>query len=282
MGEPAGESSDAVKAEEDGEAKEGKKRKRKRKRKQKAGAEDANNDDTPPTDSDAAKLQSVEHTVFVEGLPFTSTESDVRAFFASHGCGDILQLRLPTWQDSGRLRGFGHVVFASPETRARALSDAVNGQDLGGRYVTVKEAHAPRAGTTAGASLGGRAREQPPGCKTVFVKNLPYEASEEQILDAFRACGKVVDGGVRVARNHVSGTSKGFAYVEYKQPEGALAAVQKAAKPFGLTVLKRPVFVDYDEGSMKGSFRDRDGRLWSKGHGDGGGRGAGGRGGDKA
>ena len=106
----------------------------------------------------------------------------------------------------------------------------------------------------------------------VFVRNLPYEASEDDILENFRVCGKVLDGGVRIARNHSTGQSKGFGYVEYKNTEGAYAAVQKASKPFGLKVKGRPVFVDYDEGTMKGSFRNSDGRLWNKEHGEGGGR----------
>lgn len=268
---------------EEGEEK--KKRKRKRNRKKKTDTTDAENANDP--EADTAKLSSVEHTVFIEGLPFTSSEDQIRAFFTDLGCNDILQLRLPVWQDSGRLRGFGHVVFASQETRTRALSSEVNGKELGGRYITVKEANAPRAGTTIGASLGGRpVREQPKGCKTVFVRNLPYNATEEDILESFRVCGKILDGGVRIARNHSTGQSKGFGYVEYKNEEGALASVQKAAKPFGLQVQGRPVFVDYDEGTMKNSFRGGDGKLWAKEHGDlrsggrgGGGRGRGGRGG---
>jgi len=262
---------------EEGEDK--KKRKRKRNRKKKTDTTDAENATEP--EADAAKLSSVEHTVFIEGLPFTSSEDQIRAFFTDLGCNDILQLRLPVWQDSGRLRGFGHVVFASQETRTRALSSEVNGKELGGRYITVKEANAPRAGTTIGAALGGRpVREQPQGCKTVFVRNLPYTATEEEILESFRVCGKILDGGVRIARNHSTGQSKGFCYVEYKNEEGALASVQKAAKPFGLQVQGRPVFVDYDEGTMKNSFRGGDGKLWAKEHGDGGGgRGGGGRGG---
>ncbi|KAL7538062.1 hypothetical protein ACHAXR_008274 [Thalassiosira sp. AJA248-18] len=283
---------DAAAATEEGDdnaAEEPKKRKRKRNRKKKTSdsADGANNDSTP-TDAEAAKLQSIEHTVFIEGLPFTSSEHAIRTFFAAHGCNDILQLRLPTWQDSGRLRGFGHVVFASQETRERALSDEVNGKELGGRYITVKEANAPKAGTTAGAVLGGQAREQPSGCKRLYVRNLPYEASEDQILETFSVCGKIVEGGVRVVRNHVNGMSKGFGYVEFKNEEGALAAVQKAAKPFGLLVMKRPVFVDYDEGAgPKGSFRDGEGKLWNKEHGNnaggrgGSGRGGGGRGGGR-
>jgi nucleolin len=279
---------DAGNDEDDEEGEEKKKRKRKRNRKKKSDTTDAENGNEPSSnEADAAKLSSVEHTVFIEGLPFTSTEEEIRGFFTNLGCNDILQLRLPVWQDSGRLRGFGHVVFASQETRTRALSNEVNGKELGGRYITVREANAPRAGTTIGAALGGRpVREQPKGCKTVFVRNLPYTATEEQILESFRVCGKILDGGVRIARNHSNGQSKGFGYVEYKNEEGALAAVQKAAKPFGLQVQGRPVFVDYDEGAMKNSFRGGDGKLWTKEHGDlkssastGGGRGGGMQGG---
>ena len=250
-----------------------KRKRRKRTRKKKSGNDTNTEDGINNKDSSQQQQQltnNVEHTVFIEGLPFTSTESDVRFFFTTHDCHDIVQLRLPTWQDSGRLRGFGHVVFASQESRTRALSDEVNGKELGGRYITIKEANAPRAGTTAGAFLGsggGTApRAQPDGCKTVFVRNLPYDASEDDIRESFRTFGKVIEDGVRVVRNHSNGLSKGFGYVEFKNAEGALAAVQKASKPFGLTVLNRPVFVDYDEGAMKGSFRDRDGKLWNKEH----------------
>ncbi|KAL3757888.1 hypothetical protein ACHAWU_002808 [Discostella pseudostelligera] len=247
-------------------------KKRKRTRKKKSTPEDGPNNKAVTTQQQQQQqlANSVEHTVFIEGLPFTSTESDVRFFFTTHECHDIVQLRLPTWQDTGRLRGFGHVVFASQETRLRALSDEVNGKELGGRYITIKEANAPRAGTTAGAALGvggGKApRAQPGGCKTVFVRNLPYDASEDDIRESFRTFGKIIEDGVRVVRNHSNGQSKGFGYVEFKNEEGALAAVQKASKPFGLTVLNRPVFVDYDEGAMKGSFRDKEGKLWSKEH----------------
>lgn len=247
-------------------------KKRKRTRKKKSTPEDGPNNKAVTTQQQQQQqlANSVEHTVFIEGLPFTSTESDVRFFFTTHECHDIVQLRLPTWQDTGRLRGFGHVVFASQETRLRALSDEVNGKELGGRYITIKEANAPRVGTTAGAALGvggGKApRAQPGGCKTVFVRNLPYDASEDDIRESFRTFGKIIEDGVRVVRNHSNGQSKGFGYVEFKNEEGALAAVQKASKPFGLTVLNRPVFVDYDEGAMKGSFRDKEGKLWSKEH----------------
>ncbi len=154
---------------------ESKKRRRKRNRKKKSGAgggEDgggggggaASADPSGGASSDAERrgagpASSLERTVFVEGLPFASTPEQVRRFFKVHGISDVVEMRLPTWQDSGRLCGFGHVAFASEESKARALGDDVNGKELGGRYVSVSEANAPRAGTTAGAAaLGGGRR----------------------------------------------------------------------------------------------------------------------------
>lgn len=123
-------------------------RKRKRKRKRNKATEETQTSTTVKSET-ATPADATSNTVFIEGLPFTSTPSNVRYFFEQHGCSDILEMRLPTWQDSGRLRGFGHVVFGSLETKQRAL-DEVNGKELGGRYVTVQEAKAPRAGTSAG------------------------------------------------------------------------------------------------------------------------------------
>lgn len=59
-------------------------------------------------------------TVYVEGLPFDSSEDDVRTFFDSVG-GRIKSVRLPRWHDSGRLRGYGHVEFESIAQAEKAI-----------------------------------------------------------------------------------------------------------------------------------------------------------------
>lgn len=243
------------------------KRKRKRKKKDSAGGSVGTGGGGSDVAGQEEKLTSMDHTVYVEGIPFDCSEDDVRAFFEENGCGDVLQMRLPRWQDSGRLRGYGHIVFDTVASRTRALKE-LTGLNLGRRYLTIREPNAPRPGTTAAAASGGvQPRSQPEGSRTVFVKNLPYESSEDDLSNAFRPCGRIVDGGVRLARNYVTKQCKGFAYVEFKNPEGAYAAVQRAAKPFGLAVRGRPCFVDYDEGKMKGSYRTAEGKLWQREHG---------------
>mmetsp|Transcript_12577 Transcript_12577/g.25122 ORF Transcript_12577/g.25122 Transcript_12577/m.25122 type:complete len:471 (+) Transcript_12577:34-1446(+) len=285
-----GEGAEKGEGEGDGPAPEaeGSKRKRKRKRKKKgAQVGEALPDESAPlsntsgseiisnilnrstgkADTDADKIAEAvsarlasSTTVYIEGLPFGASEEEVRSFFEENGCPDVAELRLPKWQDTGRLRGHGHVVFRTEDSRKRALEE-VSGKHMGGRYVTVAEPRAPAAATRAAP------RAQPGGCRVVFVKNLPYDATEDSVREALRVCGKITEGGVRLARNSHTNTPKGFGYVEFKNPEGAEAAVSRAAKPFGLTVGGRPAFVDYEEGTMKGSFRTNEGKLWSRDHG---------------
>ena len=76
------------------------KRKRKRKRKKKAAAEVAarGEDDNEGGDlTKEQKMESLEHTVFVEGIPFDSSEESVKKFFNENGCPDVIQLRLPRY-----------------------------------------------------------------------------------------------------------------------------------------------------------------------------------------
>lgn len=80
--------------EDNGQDKPKRKRKRKRKSKQTEGGETAASG-TGDEKLNSDKLTSLDLTAYVEGIPFDSTEEDVRDFFVSNGCEDILQLRLP-------------------------------------------------------------------------------------------------------------------------------------------------------------------------------------------
>mmetsp|Transcript_9486 Transcript_9486/g.11996 ORF Transcript_9486/g.11996 Transcript_9486/m.11996 type:complete len:345 (-) Transcript_9486:16-1050(-) len=242
------------------------KRKRKRKRKKKNPAnekdEEGGQDGEMKTEE---KINSIVYTVFVEGIPFDCTEDEVKGFFVDNGCDDVLQMRLPRWQDTGRLRGFGHVVFNTIESKTKALSE-LNGKNLKKRYLTIQEAKQPSNNGGAGSS---GPRPQPPNCRTVFVKNLPYSnITEEDIVSVFQSCGKIVDDGVRLSRNYSTKQLKGFGYVEFKNPEGAYSAVQRASKVEGIKVGGRKCYVDYEESQMKGSFRAADGQNWQKKHGN--------------
>mgnify|MGYP002128389935 CR=1 FL=1 len=75
--------------------------------------------------------------VFVGGLPYAMTEDDVKAFFAP--AGNVVSVFLPIEKETGRKRGFGFVEM-STEEEAKAAIDMFNGQDFGGRNISVSEA----------------------------------------------------------------------------------------------------------------------------------------------
>ena len=93
--------------------------------------------------------------IYVGNLPFTATEDEVRALFASHGT--VESVALPTDRDTGRPRGFGFVQMSSSDA-AKAIG-AVNGQSLGGRSLRVNEAQdRPAGGGGGGGGYGGARR----------------------------------------------------------------------------------------------------------------------------
>lgn len=116
-------------------------------------------------------------TVYVSGLSFTCIEEDVRNFFRSSG--EVVNIRLPKWHDSGRLRGYGHVEFKTAEGASKALERS--GEYLLDRYLNIDRPMNPRT-LSAGSSSSSitedaveAPKEKIAGCRTIFVKNLPYE-----------------------------------------------------------------------------------------------------------
>jgi nucleolin len=266
------------------------KRKRKRKRKSKnamtteieegiADSVENSNHENPNISLGTFHQQQddvVTNTVFVEGISFDASCDDVQQFFCQQlQPDDIVEMRLPTFQDSGRLRGFGHVQLATPVAYQTALS--MSGKHLGTRYLTIQPAK--EVGLSRRSVPQPLPLPPPDRCRTLFVQNLPYGATESDIATAF---GQVVatnqdvdvtDGQVRIVRNSVTRQSKGFAYVDFSSADQLQIFVQSIATRHQqnpkqqhqpLMVGGRTVRLDYDTGRIKGSFRTDSGRLWSK------------------
>lgn len=60
--------------------------------------------------------------------------------------------------------------------------------------------------------------------KKLYVGNLPFSASEEEIHSAFGAFGEVTD--VRIITDKFSGRSRGFAFVEMSDDKAAETAIE--------------------------------------------------------
>jgi len=90
--------------------------------------------------------------IFVGSLPFSTTEDTLGQLFA--GYGQVVSVNVIKDKYSGQSRGFGFVEMATDEEAKKAIQ-ALNGHNLEGRNIVVKEA-LPKPTYTNGRSGMGR------------------------------------------------------------------------------------------------------------------------------
>ena len=113
--------------------------------------------DQPRGSSSASvsRVWSTDVKIYVGNLSFDSTESEVQDLFSQHG--EVEDVAIITDRDTGRSRGFGFVEMKNDDA-ARAAIDAINGQEFGGRTLTVNEARPRNDRRGGGGGGGGRGR----------------------------------------------------------------------------------------------------------------------------
>jgi RNA recognition motif-containing protein len=89
--------------------------------------------------------------LYVGNLSFKTTEQELHELFSQYG--QVTSAQLVMDRETGRPRGFGFVEFANDE-EAKAAINALNGQNMGGRDLTVNEAK-PREGGGGRGGFGG-------------------------------------------------------------------------------------------------------------------------------
>ena len=91
--------------------------------------------------------------LYVGGLPYSATESELNNLFAQHGT--VESARIIVDKFTGQSKGFGFVEMSTSD-EAQAAITALNGSQLGGRSLTVNEAKPMEPRSGGGRSGGGR------------------------------------------------------------------------------------------------------------------------------
>src|SRR5436853_2284510 len=89
--------------------------------------------------------------LYVGNLAYTVTDGGLEAMFATHGTVQSAQVIME--RETGRSKGFGFVEMSSDQEAQNAIK-AMNGQEVGGRALTVNEAR-PREERGGGGGRGG-------------------------------------------------------------------------------------------------------------------------------
>ena len=90
--------------------------------------------------------------LYVGNLSYQVDSSELEQLFGQHGT--VVSAQIINDRDTGRSKGFGFVEMGTDE-EAQAAITALNGQEHGGRALTVNEAR-PREERGGGGGGGGR------------------------------------------------------------------------------------------------------------------------------
>lgn len=199
-------------------------RSRRNRRNKREGDDNNNSDNNTETETrDFEQDDESQREVYVSNVPFKAEREDFHRVFED--CGEIEDITIPTVYNSGKPKGFAFVRFKTQEGRDNAVNrDGTmmmdrqlgvrpnKGRPTGGKP---RERKAPRTGLS----------EKPEGCTTIFVGNLPWEAEEKDLENAFSSCGEIKN--TRIVRQSWTGKSRGFGYVEFEEEASVDTAVQQ-------------------------------------------------------
>jgi len=172
--------------------------------------------------------------LFVAGLPESISEDVLRQLFEATG-GKVVDVSLPRDRATGRPRGFGFVTFATSE-EAIAARDKLDGSLQAGRAISVRpfSSEPPRrgdapgfaggSGAPSGGGGGGGGGPQMTEDRTLYVGNLPYDTSQQEMTQIF------TDNNIGpVARIHLpvgpDGRLRGFGFITMGTAEAANEAI---------------------------------------------------------
>jgi RNA recognition motif-containing protein len=151
----------------------------------------------------------------VGNLAWSVSWQDLKDHMKSHAL-EVLRVNVLTAPD-GRSKGCAIVEFATAEAAQQAVL-TLNDSELGGRQIFVREDR------ETGANFGGRAfsTDEQAKSRRVYVGNLSWEVSWQDLKDHMRQAGEVIHAEVITER---TGRSKGCGIVEYSTPEQAQEAI---------------------------------------------------------
>lgn len=75
--------------------------------------------------------------LFVGGLPYTTTDQELKDFFSS--VGEVASATVIVDKYSGQGKGFGFIEYADDANADKAIQ-TLNGSEIGGRKIVVNEA----------------------------------------------------------------------------------------------------------------------------------------------
>jgi nucleolin len=189
-------------------------------------------------------------TVFMNNLAYHVTEDDLRRDLSHFG--DIVDVKVAR-NGSGMSKGWvpPSNAFPDPDINSDCLRHRYAFVDLGDVETATKAMQAMDSQIYAGRRLNvyyatekykrtRASHEENPPSKTLFIGNMSFDISDQDLNELFKDIENVID--VRVAIDRRTGNGRGFAHADFVDVESAIRARDQLA---GREVLGRVLRVNF-------------------------------------
>jgi len=187
------------------------------------------------------KLKGKTRRVFVGNLNYNIDDEKIKEFFKD--IGEISDIFWLTDKYTGDFKGAGFVTFETVEAATKAVEEK-SGQQLMHRSVKLdwtKErddgGSTKKSSSTTPDWVNNPLSDRPENCTTVFLGNLDFKITEDDVRNHFKDCGKLKD----IRWIEKDGNFKGAGFAEFESVEGA----DNAVKLCGKEIIGRAARVDY-------------------------------------
>lgn len=132
--------------------------------------------------------------------------------------GDIARINLPNQSDSKKIKGFAYVDFNHKQHQQAVIK--CSEQPLNGRKLLIKDSKSYEGRPT---KEDVEMSKNPPS-RILFVGNLSFDTTQDMLTDQFQHCGEIIK--IRMATFQDTGKCKGFAFIDFRDEEGATKALK--------------------------------------------------------
>ncbi|GAV55565.1 hypothetical protein ZYGR_0AV01970 [Zygosaccharomyces rouxii] len=222
---------------------------------------EADKESTDPGEEEGktdSKKKEKGYGVWIGNLSFDTSKEDITRFLIAKTRESeepnqitenaILRVHMPLAQNDGKKiknKGFCYVDFKTTEQMESAVN--LSESQLNGRNLLIKNSK----------NYEGRpdkddlvANSKNPPSRILFVGNLSFDTSDDLLRKHFQHCGEIIK--VRMATFQDSGKCKGFAFVDFKDEQGATNALKdKSCR----RIAGRSIRMEYGEDRSKRQVR---------------------------
>ncbi|KAI4683804.1 uncharacterized protein J4E84_006643 [Alternaria hordeiaustralica] len=201
---------------------------------------EAKTDGNSAEDRENAAKRS-EYGVWIGNLPWSATKESLRKFLTDNTeipDDQITRIHMPpptrppppSWTTKPMNKGFAYVDFSTELSMYSAI--ALTEMKMDNRALLIKNAKSfdgrpdkPKTEETQDNGRGAKdAKPKNPPNKRVFVGNLSFDVTQEDLKNHYAPCGRI--DNIHMATFEDSGKCKGFAWVTFRDVEAATAAVK--------------------------------------------------------